>query len=81
MSNAKVKMGIMASGAALVINIVPQTLADVASKLVEAIAINSVWERKRRRRTVVLKQRNFHSKRLADITNFYFRVANIPIRF
>lgn len=56
-------------------------LATVASRLVEAIAINSVWEKKRGRRTVVLKRRNLHSEQLADLTNLYFRMANIPIRF
>jgi len=65
----------------MVSNFVPQRLVDVASRLVEAIAINSVWERKHGPRTVVLKQRNLHSERLADLTNLYFRVANIPIRF
>lgn len=75
------RLGILLTGASLVVNLVPQSLAEAASRLVEAIAINSVWERKLGRRTVVLKQRNLHSKRLADLTNLYFRAANIPIRF
>jgi hypothetical protein len=88
-------MGILAEGAALVENLVPaglitaaskiaeapRGLADVASKLVEAIAINSVWEKKRGKKTLVVKRRNLHSEQLADLTNLYFRVANIPIRF
>src|ERR1700730_1572391 len=88
-------MGILADGAALVENLVPaglitvaskvaeapRGLADVASKLVEAIAINSVWEKKRGKKTLVVKRRNLHSEQLADLTNLYFRVANIPIRF
>jgi hypothetical protein len=88
-------MGILAAGAAFVENLVPiglitaaskiaeapLGLANVATRLVEAIAINSVWEKKRRRRTVVLKRRNLHSGQLADLTNLYFRVAKIPIRF
>jgi|ERR1700693_5052941 hypothetical protein len=73
-------MGILENGASLLNNLVPQSLAGVASRLVEAIAINSVSERKRRR-TLVIKRRNLHSEQLADLTNFYFRVANIPIRF
>ena len=56
-------------------------LENGASRLVEAIAINSVWEKKRGNRTVVVKRRNLHSGQLADLTNLYFRVANIPIRF
>ena len=75
------KLGILENGASLVSNLVPQKLADVASRLVEAIAINSVWEKKRGGRTLVLKRRNLHSEQLADLTNLYFRVANIPIRF
>ena len=88
-------MGILADGAALVENLVPtglitvaskiveapRGLATVATRLVEAIAINSIWEKKRGRRTFVHKRRNLHSEQLADLTNLYFRVANIPIRF
>lgn len=84
-------MEILADGAALVpaslitaaskIAEASRGLATVASRLVEAIAINSVWEKKHGRRTVVLKRRNLHSEQLADLTNLYFRVASIPIRF
>ncbi len=74
-------MGILENGASLVSNLVPQKLADVASRLVEAIAINSISEKKRGNRTVVIKRRNLHSEQLADLTNLYFRVAGIPIRF
>ena len=74
-------MGILENGAALVSNLVPKNLADVASRLVEAIAINSISERKRGGRTFVVKRRNLHSEQLADLTNLYFRVAGIPIRF
>jgi hypothetical protein len=88
-------MGILADGAALVENLspvglitaaskiaeAPLGLASVATRLVEAIAINSVWEKKHGGRTLVAKRRNLHSGQLADLTNLYFRVANIPIRF
>jgi len=86
-------MGILGNGTSLVeslvpqslasvaTNLVPQSLANVATKLVEAIAINSISERIRRKRTVVVKRRNLHSEQLADLTNLYFRVADIPIRF
>ena len=80
-SKAKVKTGIWENGASLVGSLVPQKLADVASRLVEAIAIKSVWEKKRGRHTLVTKRRNLHSEQLADLTNIYFRLANIPIRF
>ena len=88
-------MGILSEGAALVENLVPaglitvagkiveapRGLATVATRLVEAIAINSISEKKRGRRRFVVKRRNLHSEQLADLTNLYFRVANIPIRF
>ena len=61
--------------------VVPQSLAAVATKLVEAIAINSISEKIRRQRPIVIKRRNIHSEQLADLTNLYFRVADIPIRF
>src|SRR5690349_2231385 len=88
-------MGILSEGAALVGDLVPaglvsvankiaeapSGLAEVASRLVEAIAINSISEKKRGRRTFVVKRRNLHSEQLADLTNLYFKVAGIPIRF
>jgi hypothetical protein len=88
-------MGILGDGAALVENLVPVGLmtaaskiveaplglATVATKLVEAIAINSISDGTRRKRPVVIKRRNIHSEQLADLTNLYFRVADIPIRF
>src|SRR5256886_14836984 len=74
-------MGILGNGGSLVENLVPRGLADVATRLVEAIAINSVSEKVRRGRALVVKRRNIHSEQLADLTNLYFRMADIPIRF
>ena len=74
-------MGILDNGSSLVESLVPQGLAKVATKLVEAIAINSIAEKIRRGRPVIVKRRNIHSEQLADLTNLYFRVADIPIRF
>jgi hypothetical protein len=88
-------MGILSDGVAVVENLVPaglitaaskiveapRGLAEVASRLVEAIAINSISEKKRAGRTLVVKRRNLHSEQLADLTNLYFRFADIPIRF
>jgi hypothetical protein len=62
-------------------NLVLQNLFNAVTKLLEAIAINSISEKVRPKRTVVVKRRNIHSKQLADLTNLYFRVAGIPIRF
>ena len=74
-------MGILGNGTSLVGNFIPSGLANVASRLVEAIALNSIWEKKRRGRTLVVKRRNAHGEQLSELTNLYFRVANIPIRF
>src|SRR6184192_2487795 len=74
-------MGIFGNGTSLVENLVPSGLANVATRLVEAIAINSISEKARRGRTLVVKRRNIHSEKLADLTNLYFRMADIPIRF
>src|SRR5207253_8485316 len=74
-------MGIFGNGTPLVENLVPSGLANVATRLVEAIAINSISEKARRNRTFVVKRRNIHSEQLADLTNLYFRDADIPIRF
>lgn len=74
-------LGILGNGGSLVETLVPQSLANVATRLVEAIAINSISEKVRRGRTVIVKRRNLHSEQLADLTNLYFRMADIPIRF
>jgi hypothetical protein len=74
-------MGILGNGNSLIENLVPSGLANVATRLVEAIAINSISEKARRGRTLVVKRRNIHSEQLADLTNLYVRMADIPIRF
>lgn len=75
-----IRIGI-SGGGPLIGNFLSQRLGHVVSRLIENIAINSVSERKRRCRTLVIKRRNLHSEQIADLTNFYFRIANIPIRF
>src|SRR6266581_7124392 len=88
-------MGILGDGVAVVENLVPTGLitvaskivetplglAEVATRLVEALAINSITEKTRRGRRVIVKRRNLHSEQLADLTNLYFHMAEIPIRF
>jgi hypothetical protein len=37
-------------------------------------------EKARRHRRVVIKRRNVYGERAADLINFYFRAADIPIR-
>jgi tRNA A-37 threonylcarbamoyl transferase component Bud32 len=60
---------------------IPKALSNAATRLVDSIKINSISEKVRRGRRVVIKRRNGYSEKLAELTNFYFRVAGIPIRF
>lgn len=61
--------------------IVPQTLTSAAATFVDSLKINSISEKIRARRRVVIKRRNGHSEQLAELANLYFRIAGIPIRF
>jgi tRNA A-37 threonylcarbamoyl transferase component Bud32 len=59
----------------------PRVLADAASRFVDSLKINSVSEKVRRGRRVVIKRRNGYGEQLADLANLYFRISGIPIRF
>jgi hypothetical protein len=61
--------------------VIPKALATAAARLVDSLKINSVSEKVRRARQVVIKRRNGYSEQLADLANLYFRMAAIPIRF
>lgn len=62
--------------------LIPKVLADAAARFVDSLKINSVSEKVRGgRRVVITKRRNGHSEQLADLANLYFRMAGIPIRF
>jgi hypothetical protein len=61
--------------------LVPPGLSNAASAAVEALKINSITEKVRRGRPVVVKRRNAHGEQMAELANFYFRTWNIPIRF
>jgi hypothetical protein len=61
--------------------VIPKALANAAARLVDSLKINSVSEKVRRGRRVVIKRRNGYSEQLADLANLYFRMAGIPIRF
>jgi len=60
---------------------IPKALSNAAARLVDSIKINSVSEKVRRGRRVVIKRRSGYSEQLAELTNLYFRMAGIPIRF
>jgi hypothetical protein len=69
------------NGASLAEQLMPRSLANAAARLVDSLKINSVCEKVRRGRRVVIKRRNGYSEQLADLSNLYFRMAGIPIRF
>jgi len=62
-------------------NHIPQALSNAAARFVDSLKINSVSEKVRHRRRVVIKRRNGYSEQLAELSNLYFRMAGIPIRF
>jgi hypothetical protein len=61
--------------------LIPDTLSNAAARLVDSLKINSVSERMRRGRRLVIKRRHSYSEPLAELANLYFRNAGIPIRF
>src|SRR2546421_11484915 len=61
--------------------LIPEGLAHAATSFVESLKINSIAEKARRDRQVVIKRRNVYGVRAADLINFYFRAAGIPIRY
>src|SRR5207245_6541992 len=61
--------------------LIPEGLSHVATSFVESLKINSITEKARRDRRVVIKRRNVYGERAAGLINFYFRAAGIPIRY
>jgi hypothetical protein len=61
--------------------LIPDDLSHAATSFVESLKINSITEKVRRDRQVVIKRRNVYGERGADLINFYFRAAGIPIRY
>ena len=68
-------------GTRLTERLIPAVLANAATTVVDPLKINSISEKVRRGRRVVLKRRNVYSEQLGDLANLYFRLSNIPIRF
>jgi hypothetical protein len=59
---------------------IPDGLSHAATSFVESLKTNSITEKVRRDRWVVIKRRNVYGERAADLINFYFRAAGLPIR-
>lgn len=69
------------NGVKLAEQLVPQSLSNAATALVEALNLNSIKERRRGGRRVLVKRRNLAGRPLADLANAYFRRSRIPIHF
>src|SRR5260370_7184699 len=69
------------NGLALLERFIPDGLSHAATAFVESLKINTISEKRRRGRLVVIKRRNIFGERGADLINFYFRVAGITIRY
>src|SRR5712692_3292954 len=68
-------------GSTLIESITPKAFREFAAAAVDFLKINSVSEKFRHGRPVVVKRRNGNSEKIAESANSYFRLANIPIRF
>lgn len=68
-------------GRTLTERLIPEVLANAAMAVVESLKINSISEKSRRGRRIVVKRRNSHSQQIAEMANLYFRWADIPIHF
>jgi len=68
-------------GSTLIESITPKAFREFAAAAVDFLKINSVSEKFRHGRPVVVKRRNGNSEKIAESANLYFRLANIPIRF
>ena len=66
---------------ALLEGFIPEGLSHAATAFVESLKINTISEKRRRGQLVVIKRRNIFVEGGADLINFYFRVADITIRY
>jgi hypothetical protein len=62
-------------------NQVPEALGNAAATFVDSLKINSISDKVRRGRHVLIKRRNVYGEQLAELSNLYFRMSGIPIRF
>jgi tRNA A-37 threonylcarbamoyl transferase component Bud32 len=61
--------------------LIPKAVSNAATRLVDSLKLNSTSEMSRRGRRVIIKRRNSYGEQLAELSNAYFRMAGIPIRF
>lgn len=74
------KLGI-GSPAEIIESFIPDGLSHAVTSFVESLKINSISQQRLGGRMVVIKQRNLYGERAAEVINFYFRAAGIPIRY
>src|SRR2546428_2580417 len=65
----------------LIDRITPRAFRDFAAAAVDFLKMNSVTEKFRHGKPVVVKTRSPSSEQIADSANLFFRLASIPIRF
>jgi hypothetical protein len=65
----------------LIDRITPKAFRDFATAAVDFLKMNTVAEKFRHGKPVVVKTRNPGSEQIADSANLFFRLAGIPIRF
>jgi hypothetical protein len=68
-------------GSTLIDKITPKTFQQFAAAAVDFLKINSIEEKFRHGKPVVIKTRNGASEQIAESANLFFRLAEIPIRF
>lgn len=68
-------------GSALIDKITPKTFRQFATAAVDFLKINSIEEKFRHGKPVIIKTRNGASEQIAESANLFFRLAEIPIRF
>jgi hypothetical protein len=63
------------------VHLIPNTLSNAATRLVDSLKVSLLSEQVRRGRRLVIKRRSVYSEPLAQLANVYFRMAGIPIHF
>jgi len=71
----------IASPSEIIERYIPDGISHAVTSFVESLKINSISEKRLRGRLFVIKQRNLYGERAAEVINFYFRTARIPIRY
>src|SRR5207247_11455457 len=67
------------NGTCLMERLIPQTLSDAATRLVESLKMNSISEKVRRVHMFVVQQRSIHW--LADFAHLYYLLVVITLGF